>query len=113
MSQEQSFLEEQGIKVTNARFLAGGQTYAMAGVTSVRLIKVPRQTVLAWILIVVGLFLLLIPTIIGIIMLIKQPPPWAVGLSTASGEVNAYFTKDRAFAERVVSALNDAIIARG
>ncbi|MDO9011730.1 MAG: DUF6232 family protein [Gallionella sp.] len=113
MKEEQILLDEQGLKVTNARFIAGGQTYAMSGITSVRLIKVPQLKVFAWILIVTGIFFIFIPTIIGIIMLRKQLPPWAVGLSTASGAVNAYFTKDGAFAERVVGALNDAMIARG
>ena len=113
MKEEHVILDEQGLKVTNARFIAGWHTYAMSGITSVRLIKVPQMKVFAWICIVGGIFLVFIPTIIGIIMLRKQLPPWAVSLTTASGAVNAYFTKDGAFAERVVGALNDAMIARG
>jgi hypothetical protein len=113
MNPEQTFLDEKGLKVTNARFLVSGQTYSIAGITSVRLIQIPRKNALAWFLIIVGLFFILVPTILGIMILLKQPPPCAVGLSTASGEVSAYFTSDRAFAERIVSALNDAIVARG
>lgn len=34
--EEKSFYNEGGVSVSNSRFIAGGQTYAMSGVTSVK-----------------------------------------------------------------------------
>ena len=43
----------------------------------------------------------------------KQKTTYSVVLSTASGDAEAYSSKDSDFIFRVVDALNEAIVARG
>ncbi|PKP15352.1 MAG: QacE, partial [Bacteroidetes bacterium HGW-Bacteroidetes-22] len=40
MAEEKIFLEEGGIKVTNARFITHGKTHSMGGITSVSSYKI-------------------------------------------------------------------------
>ncbi|MCB0261419.1 MAG: hypothetical protein KDH97_14865 [Calditrichaeota bacterium] len=120
---EQTFLNEGGITVTNSRFIAGGQTYAMSGVTSVKATKNIPSKKGPIILIVLGLLGLMMPESAklfgllllggGIAWLVLNKPTFSVVLSSASGEAEAYTSKDENFIANVVNALNEAIIARG
>lgn len=42
-----------------------------------------------------------------------EPPTYTVSLRTASGELRALENQDRDFVEKVIKAINDAIVARG
>ena len=121
---EQTFLNEGGIHVTNARFIAKGRTYAVNGITSVCSyeIKPRRGAVVACALIaliaffqgssggvMVGLLFLAF-TVIG---WLANPPTYSVHLMTASGESDAFTTKDPSLVGRIVHAINEAIVARG
>lgn len=118
--EEQIFLDESGVKVTNARFITYGKTQALAGITSVStLVKNPNRL---WpiILIILGGILAFngditfgILALIGILWLVFQKSTYYVRLESASGTSNALESKDKDFIFRVVDALNDAIVARG
>jgi hypothetical protein len=114
---EQTFFNEGGCMITNARFTTAGQTYAMANVTSV---KTAQDSIVLALLFFLG----------GIISLVAQA--WLVGLicmgigglfiyfrqthvvlHTAGAEQKALSSRDRNFIARVVQALNDAIVHRG
>lgn len=120
---EQTFLNEGGITVTNTRFIAGGQTYAMSGITSVKTLKHTPSKKGPIVLIILGLLGLAAPDeakIIGFLLLaggiawlVLNKPKFSVMLSSASGEVEAYTSKDEKFISNVVNAINEAIIARG
>lgn len=120
---EQTFLEENGVQVTNARFVTPGQTYAMSGVTAVKSIQKNPSRVGPIVLIVIGVLMLfggqdvlmgaLVFLAAGIIWWISKKPEYIVLLSSASGETQALNSKDKAFIDKVVKALNEAIIARG
>jgi hypothetical protein len=112
--------EEGNVKVTSARFVVDGQTYAMNGVTSVRQFEKKPNRVLP---IVVGLAglpgfaghwllgLILFGAAFAIWTLMKTE--YSVLLSTAGGEARALSSKDRSYIVKVVEALNEAIIKRG
>lgn len=125
---ERIFLDEGGVKVTQARFMVPGQTYAMSGVTSVAAHKEnPSKRwpilliVLGGLAAMIGLGQTEIVTIIvgivvlavGILWLRALRPTYHVLLRSASGEARALSSKDREWVERVVKALNDAIVVRG
>lgn len=120
---EQNFFNEAGITVTNARFIAGGQTHAMSGITAVKSFKHTPSKKGPIILIILGLLFLLAPDeakIIGLLLLaggitwlVLKKPTFSVMMSSASGEVEAYTSKDEKFISNVVNAVNEAIIARG
>ena len=116
---EQVFLREGDLMVTKARFVTPGQTFAMSGITAVRTgVASPNRTG-PWILIGVGVCLLCVyglgifAIIGGIIWMVKQKPEYVVYLASASGESDAYSSKDQDFVRRDADALNEAIVARG
>lgn len=59
------------------------------------------------------LLLFIIWTIVKIPSSKDIPPIYTITLRTASGEIKALENQDREFVEKVIRALNDAIVARG
>ena len=118
--EEKTFFEYEDVKVTNARFVTGGQTFAMNNVTSV---KNHKQTPSRW----VGILMLLVgigaafnAPIVGIIIiaaaayyLYQQKTTYHVMLTTSGGESSALKTYQLEYITKVVGALNEAIIYRG
>lgn len=126
--EEKIFLQEGNITVTNSRFIVPSQTYAMSGITSVKLAEKNPSKAGPIIFIVTGLLFWLgmgaggegfvagiIFALPGIIWLIKMllNPVHIVTLTVSSGEVKALESKDRTLIVKVVNALNEAIIYRG
>jgi hypothetical protein len=129
------FLNQGGILVTKTRFVAHGQTFALANISSVSKIVIPASKsgplvafALAGILMVIGeglreasaamacvtmmaLGLLLLAA--AVYALIKRRDTYAVVLGTAGGEVKTCLSPDAGFILRVVAALNEAIVSRG
>jgi len=126
--EERNFFNEDGVSVTNARFIVNNQTYAMSGVTSVKSFKEEPSRTAPMVLIVVGILLALGSfgggssggVIISLLLIggaiwwwISQKPLYSVLLNSSSGESKALSSKDGEFISKVVSALNDSIIHRG
>ena len=120
--EEQTFLNEGNVTVTNTRFIVPGETFAMAGVTSVSSLKDSPSRWGPIILIVIGAFGLsgsdtipggLMSLAAGIAWWVLKKPKYIVLLTTASGEAQAFPSKDEAFIARIVNALSEAIVARG
>lgn len=127
---EHILLDENGVFVSNARFVDNKQTYAMSGVTSVnQYIEQPSRkwpiiiTVFGAITFLQGLALLpygAIVAIFGALLVLlgvwlyrKKVPVFGVVLHSASGQARIAQCVDQMFIERVVNALNQAIIMRG
>jgi len=134
MSEEQVFLNEGGVYVTNSRVVVGGTTYSTANITSVSTTKTPASPGCAFALIgfgclgfVSGLMFLANDTsgaigalifwvlIIagGVSWLRKLKPTFHVILASASGESKALNSKDEAFVDQVAGAVNQALVHRG
>lgn len=120
--EELSIFEEGNVKVTNARFVVDGQTYAMNSVTSVRQFEKKPQRIWPISVFLVGLVIAFgggsgifgsIVMAVGVALWVIQRTEFSVLLSTASGEARALASKDGAYILRVVSALNTAIVQRG
>lgn len=123
---EKIFLNENGTRVTNARFITPAQTYAMSGVTSVKKDVKPGSRVIAVVLALIGVFVLLASSgragsvVFGLISLCGgvylacvTKEIYFVVIHSASGESRAMQSKDKGFIDRVIEALNDSIIERG
>lgn len=120
--EEKSFFNENGVSVSNVRFIVHGQTHAMSGVTSVKMFRKdpPRKLLIA-----IGIFGLLVavlgdmPKMGGVVVAVSAAawflttPLFSIMLSSASGENSALASKDGAFISKIVAALNDAIVHRG
>lgn len=122
--EERVFFERNGVKVTNARFMVGSQTYAMNGVTSVKSRITPPNRGGAVVAVIVGvllffaldggakLFGLLVAGAAGW-MLSQMKDTHSVFLSSASGEVQALADQDGEYIGGVIGALNEALVHRG
>ncbi|PQV51004.1 DUF6232 family protein [Paraburkholderia sp. BL21I4N1] len=120
---ETVFLNLDNVKVTNARFVVPGQTFAMSGITSIgHREKGSSRTggiALALLAAVVALAwpalrpLAALMFVAGIIWTVRARGRYDVILHTAAGEVPAFSSSDSAIVQQVVAALNEAIIFRG
>ena len=134
MSEEQVFLNEGDLFVSNTRVNIGGQTYATANITAVSSKTIPPSKRGAIVLIIIGaifamigfgsfsasvgagIVLLIIAGIFlagGILWLRSLKPTYTVMVGSAGGEKEALSSKDGEIIDGVVAAINDAIIARG
>lgn len=120
---EEAIFSGANVTVTPSRFQVPGQTYAMSGITSVKSVTIRpiKGPLVLGILGLVGLYIN--PAEGGIfygVAIIAGALAWAffgtkhvVGLSTASGEAEAFSSRDAKLIQSVVDAINEAIIRRG
>lgn len=126
-SQETVFYSDgKGIRVTNSRFIVGQATYTMRNVTSVSKGTDDPNRLWPVLTFLVGLIFLLpareqlFPYAIYAVVLVGagvaiwklQKPTFNVMVSSASGEAEAIASKDQAFIDNILRALNEAIINR-
>jgi hypothetical protein len=116
------------VTITTARAVLLGTTYAMANITSVRAFEEKAEIGVAVFLglfgFMVGALMIMNDHGIGWLLLLagaaaglwayfnRQSKHW-VRIGTSGAEANAVCSLDKAWTGRVVTALNDAIIARG
>ncbi|MCC3217303.1 DUF6232 family protein [Chryseobacterium sp. X308] len=119
---ETIFYHDSSIKVTQSRYITHSKTYAMRNISSVYIFEIIKSKNKALLLIIVGFILLFSKEIfwMGIIILILGfwwfftiKNQYAVRISTNAGEVNSIVSKDRDYIQKIVNALNEAIIHRG
>ena len=120
MAEEKVFFEQGDIKVTNSRFMTYGTTHSMSGVTSVTQLIFKPNRIGPIIVAAVGLLCFIFSWWIAIIVLaaavvwwFMQKTRYAVQMSSASGDQEALSSTDGELINKVVAALNDAIVHRG
>ena len=117
---EKTFFEYEDAKVTNTRFITGSQTFAMSNITSVKAFEQKPKRLLGILALIIGLGVAIQSPVIGILIaaaaglyLYMQKTVFHVMLSTSGGESSALKTFQRDYLDKIVSALNDAIVHRG
>ena len=125
---ERVFYQDANITITNVRAIMFGTTYALANVTSVKMFVEPRPTaplILGICLIPLGSiavtttfwqilgYIAFIGAAVFLVAWWGTPPKYWVRVGTASGESNAGSFPQPAQTQRVVGALNQAIVHRG
>jgi len=94
----------------------------MRNISSVHVFEIVKSKKLPIALIVIGFFLLMVPNtrifgvfllVVAIALLFLIKNEFAVRISTNSGESNSIVSKDKAYIQKIVNALNDAIVHRG
>jgi hypothetical protein len=123
MAEEKTFFQYEDVTVTNARFMVASQTFAMNNITSVKASRQDPKRLWPIVLIVIGVLFAVagsanvgIGLVIGgvsVVWLLMQKTMYHVMLTTAGGETSALSSKQREYIEKVVQALNEAIVARG
>lgn len=129
MSEETTVLEEGGAKVTTARFVAAGNTFAMRNITSVKMEDAGSlRWPIVWAILAVSSFAgslgqtsgasgAIVPALFFGALAVWQ---WrknsaraiVINTSGTKDAQVAYTTRDKAHAQRVLQALNDAIAQR-
>ena len=139
---EPSLYQDNSVFITKTRAVIGGTTYAVSNVTSVAMVVIPPNKTIAIALISVGLVtaasgiclaslsfaerqLGVSPTEIclvtaglgalltGIYLALAAKPSFAMRFSSAGGETNVFTSKNRDYIQKLVNAMNQAIVARG
>lgn len=119
---ETQFYQDGTVTVTQSRFVTQSKTYAMRNISSVHIFEIEKNRVTPIIMILIGLPFLfsgdifwigLIIITLGILWLFTIKNEYAVRISTNAGEANSIILKDRIYIQKIVDALNDAIIYRG
>ncbi|HUR81670.1 MAG TPA: DUF6232 family protein [Thermoanaerobaculia bacterium] len=133
---EQTFMNENGVYVSNTRVVIHGTTYSTANITSVRTAYTAARRGCATLLIIFGVLMLFGaivmlfaqdsrggaggPLIFAMLLLIagmawfkSQQPTYHLVLATASGERQGLSSRDGAHVNRVTAAVADAIAYRG
>ncbi|MEW6338265.1 MAG: DUF6232 family protein [Acidobacteriota bacterium] len=126
--EETTFFEDHNVKVTNARLISFGKTYAMNALVSVRSDTQKPSFGGAAVLLLFGILALVIGLsagetgvgvvgaglmLAGILVARSKKPTYRLFVTTASGEVEALSSKDWGYLSKVLEAVNNAIVARG
>lgn len=142
MKQEVSLYNANGVQVTSARFVANGTTFALANISSVQKIIVKADKSMSlWAMVGAIAFgicgcgglsftaydnspIWRIAGVLGVLGALGLAALWlaiifipkdryAVRIHTNAGESNAFVSTDGSEIDRIVGALNQAIISRG
>ena len=129
-STEEIFFSDNSVIVTNVRLVVGGATYALRNIISVKMQFTPPRLIKPVLFLIVGLMILFAafmpinenaPAPIGVYILagamIGGAVLWMccaktkyhVGLSSASGEIHALTSKNKAYIQQIVVDINKAI----
>jgi len=123
------YSDEGGVRVTNSRLIIGPVTYAMLNVTSVSRIFTKPNRVGPAVLLGIGALCLvasfsehldptplvwgLVLTGLGALIWKLQKTKYHLRIASASGEANAITSVDAGQIDRIVQAVNEAMIKRG
>ncbi|CEJ67771.1 hypothetical protein BN1195_00047 [Chryseobacterium oranimense G311] len=119
---ETKFYQDGFVTVTQSRFVTQSKTYAMRNISSVHVFEIIKSKTKAVLMIIFGLLFLFFKDIfwvgfiiiaLGIWWLISIKNEYAVRISTNAGEANSIVSKNKDYIQKIVNALNDAIIHRG
>ena len=119
---EKVFYQDTNVTVTQSRFIAANKTYAMRNISSVSLFKIEKSLGTQIVLTIIGVLMLFgdstrifgaVLAIIGILWIISIKDKYSVRISTNAGEANSLISKDQLYIQKIVDALNDAMIHRG
>jgi hypothetical protein len=127
---EATIYSDRDVAVTTARVLCAGTTYANGNISSVRLGETHPNAIPTLVAIAIGLCVLITALarlefnaavvflfVVGIAVIAfavrhvhQLTPDYHLFISTSSGEVQAFTSKDRTQVERIVAAINEAIV---
>lgn len=119
---ETTFYQDTSVTVTQSRFVTQSKTYAMRNISSVHVFEIEKSRVFPILMILFGLpfvfskdifWIGLILISLGLLIIFSIKNEFAVRISTNAGEANSIISKNRDYIQKIVNALNEAIIHRG
>jgi cadmium resistance protein CadD (predicted permease) len=127
-SEEVIFYSNEGVKVTNTRLVVPDKIYAMANITSVSTKKIaPKYHGVALLILVAALFFVigellgsggmagfgLVPLLGGIAWATLLKPQYDLRISSSGHESSVLERKDQAYVDKLVGAIQQAMVHRG
>ncbi len=133
VSEETFYTDKRGVRITATRAIFPGAkaqddsiTYSMANLSSVRTSRDPAKRARGITVAVIGLVVLYLwlgtpvvaaggglMLVVGALMAYLAKTTYHLKITSASGEHTPVSSTDRAYIEKLTTALNDAIISRG
>lgn len=119
---ETTFYQDSLVTVTQSRYITQSKTYAMRNISSVHVFEIEKSKVTPILMILFGIPFLfsgnvfwigLILIVLGILILFNIKNEYTVRISTNAGEADSTISKDKEYIQKIVNALNDAMIHRG
>lgn len=120
---EKIFYQDNNVLVTQSRFIANNKTYAMRNISSVSNYRITKNSTGIYLLIFIGIIVLiaggngilwgLLLIGVGITLIMTMKDDFSVQINSNSGESKALISKDQMYIQKIVDAINDAIIHRG
>jgi hypothetical protein len=130
-SQETTYYQDSTVTISNSRAVLGAKTYAMVNITSVSMGEKPANRTPGIALALIGLAIAactgsmggnsagggigigVVLIIAGIALAAIVKPSYIVRIGSAGGESDALVSNNREYIQKLVSAVNEAIIKRG
>lgn len=119
---ETTFYQDSLVTVTQSRYITQSKTYAMRNISSVHVFEIEKSKVNPILMILFGIPFLfsgnvfwigLILIGLGILIVFNIKNEYTVRISTNAGEADSTISKDKEYIQKIVNALNDAMIHRG
>ena len=127
---EVNYYQDGTVTITNARAVLGGKTYAMSNITSVAMGAKPANVQPGIVVALIGLAIAAcslsagnsgaVGVIFGILVLVggialavMAKASYIVRIGSASGETDGLVSNDTEYVQKIVNAVNEAIIKRG
>lgn len=127
---EKTYYQGGQVTITSTRAVFWSNTYALANITSVSALAVPASALVPFLLVGGGVLAILFGVVspdnqlacwgIGAVLVVAgvlygraQKPAYVVKIGTAGAEQRAYTSQDKDEIDRIVAALNEAIVQRG
>jgi hypothetical protein len=128
---EEIIYSDNMIAVTSTRVVIGGTTYALRNITSVKMAFSSPDFIGPVCVLLFGAFILFLTIIpwspqnyqpvlgaifgggviaLGIMWMSKLKPKYHVDISSAAGEIHALTSRDKAYIQRIVQSVNEAIV---
>ena len=119
---ETTFYQDSLVTVTQSRYITQSKTYAMRNISSVHVFEIEKSKAVPILMILLGLPFLLSRNVfwigliligLGILLLFNIKNEYTVRISTNAGEADSTISKDKEYIQKIVNALNEAMIHRG
>lgn len=122
--EEKVFYRDDIVTVTQSRFIANQKTYTMRNISSVTITKIEKSTLLQMALLITGILMAIFSEegirLLGIVVAIgsfvwmaMMKSEFSIRISTNAGETNTLISENKEYVQKIVNALNEAIIYRG
>lgn len=119
---ETTFYQDSFVKVTQSRYITQSKTYAMRNISSVHVFEIEKSRVTPILMMLIGIPFLFAGNVfwigliligLGILIVFNIKNEYTVRISTNAGEADSTISKDKEYIQKIVNALNDAMIHRG